>query len=76
MGHMCVIVSKCKMHAFVFHHTLLLAFSFETLLFLQTYDHHPSTTCFHNLSASHLSIPNDAEIIRIIIFLVRQESNA
>ena len=73
---MCVIMSKCKMRAFAFHHTLLLAFSFVTILLLQAYGHHPSTTCFHTHSAGHLSNLNDAEIIRIIIFLVRQEANA
>ena len=36
----------------------------------------PSSTCFHILSVANLSIPNDAENIRIIISVMRQESNA
>ena len=36
----------------------------------------PSSTCFHILSVANLSILNDAENIRIIISVMRQESNA
>ena len=38
--------------------------------------HYPSITCFHTLSVAHLSIPNDAGNIQIIICLMHQESNA
>ena len=55
---------------------LLHAFPFVAILLLQTYGHYPSAACFHTLSVAHLSIPNDAENIRIIICVMRQESNA
>ena len=34
------------------------------------------STCFHILSVANLSISNDTENIRIIICVMRQESNA
>ena len=52
------------------------AFHFVAILLLQTYGHYPSSTCFHILSVAHLSIPNCAENIRIIICVMHQESNA
>ena len=55
---------------------LLHVFPFVAILLLQTYYYYPSSTCFHTLSVIHLSIPNDAENIWIIICFMRQESNA
>ena len=57
---------KCKTRVLACNHTLLHAFPLVAILLLQTYGHYPSTTCFHILSFAHLSIPNDAENIRII----------
>ena len=48
-GHTCVIVQKCKIYAFVWHHTLLHESPFVVILhiintYIYTYDHYPSTT--------------------------------
>ena len=67
--HVCYCV---KMQKACICMSLLHSSPFVAILLLQTYGHYPSTTCFHTLSAGHLSMPNDAENI---IYLMCQESN-